>query len=141
MDDIGQIQDCPPIRDPLAAPREMTVVIDATGLVRLQWAPGMNITVTLARAAAAEVNRICAGSRYPMLVDMTDTESVTREARTVFTEPSAASKIALLGTSAVDRVIANFILGVSKVPVPIRFFATEADALAWLRAADRARGG
>jgi hypothetical protein len=58
---------------------------------------------------------------------------VTRPARAVFAEPSAASIIALLGGSAVDRVIANFILGVSTVPVPTRFFTVEAEALAWLR--------
>jgi hypothetical protein len=110
-----------------------TVALDRDGLVRLHWANGMKITESAAREAVAAVNNICAGQRHPMLVDMTETASVTRPARAVFAEPSAASIIALLGASAVDRVIANFILGVSTTPVPTRFFAVEAEALAWLR--------
>jgi hypothetical protein len=110
-----------------------TVALDRNGLVRLHWANGTKITESAAREAVAAVNHICAGQRHPMLVDMTGTASVTRPARAVFAEPSAASTIALLGGSAVDRVIANFILGVSTVPVPTRFFTVEAEALAWLR--------
>jgi hypothetical protein len=79
------------------------------------------------------VERICAGRPRPMLVDMTGTGALTRAARVVFAEESFASKIALLGKSAVDRVIANFALGVSPVPVPTRFFTAEPAALAWLR--------
>ena len=50
----------------------------------------------------------------------------------MFTRPCSASRIALLGASAVDRVIANFALGVSSVPVPTKFFTSADAALAWL---------
>jgi hypothetical protein len=33
----------------------------------------------------------------------------------------------------VDRVIANFILGINKLPCPTRFFTSEPDALGWLK--------
>jgi phosphoglucomutase len=72
-----------------------------------------------------------------MLVDMTATGELTRAARVVFAQKSAASAIALLGKSAVDRVIANFALGVSPVPVPTRFFTSESVALTWLREVSR----
>jgi hypothetical protein len=111
----------------------MAVSLDPDGFVRLQWAPGVRISGDLARDAVAAVDRICAGRRRPMLVDMTATGNLTRDARVVFAQKSAASAIALLGKSAVDRVIANFALGVSPVPVPTRFFTTESVALAWLR--------
>jgi hypothetical protein len=68
-----------------------------------------------------------------MLVDMATTKSVARDARSVFGEPSAASRIALLGRSPVDRVIANFTLGVSKVPCPTKFFTDRGLAMAYLR--------
>ena len=51
----------------------------------------------------------------------------------MFGEPSAASRIALLGRSPVDRVIANFTLGVSRVPCPTRFFTDRDRAVAFLR--------
>ena len=112
---------------------QMTVDLDPTGFVRLWWAPGVTITGDLAREAVAALDRVCAGQRRPMLVDMTATGQLTRAARVVFAQESAASAIALLGKSAVDRVIANFALGVSPVPVPTRFFTSESVALTWLR--------
>lgn len=111
----------------------MTVSLDPDGFVRLWWAPGVKITGDLAREAVVAVERICAGQRRPMLVDMVATGELTRAARVVFAQKSAASAIALLGKSAVDRVIANFALGVSPVPVPTRFFTAESVATAWLR--------
>lgn len=117
----------------------MTVTLDADGFVRLWWAPGIVITGDLAREAVLAVERVCAGRQLPMLVDMTATGNLTRDARVVFAKKSAASAIALLGRSAVDRVIANFALGVSPVPVPTRFFTVEAAAVAWLRDVDSDR--
>lgn len=112
---------------------QMTVDLDPAGFVRLWWAPGVTISGDLAREAVAALERICAGQRRAMLVDMTATGQLTRAARVVFAQESAASAIALLGKSAVDRVIANFALGVSPVPVPTRFFTSESVALTWLR--------
>jgi hypothetical protein len=117
----------------LGADVPMKVSLDLDGFVRLWWAPGVKITGELAHEAVAAVNRICAGGRRPMLVDMTATGELTRDARVVFAQRSSASAIALLGRSAVDRVIANFALGVSPVPVATRFFTSESVALAWLR--------
>lgn len=110
---------------------DVTVTV-ADDVIRLKWTEGVTITETSARIAAEFVNRISADRRRPMIVDMTRTAAVTRQARTVFLEPGAASGIALLGRSPVDRVIANFILGVSNLPCPTRFFTSEAAALAWL---------
>jgi hypothetical protein len=110
-----------------------SLVIDDEGLVQLHWPAGVKITGPAARSAFDAVNRLCGATRRPMLVDMATTRSVAREARTVFGEPCAASRIALLGRSPVDRVIANFTLGVSQVPCPTRFFTDRGQALAFLR--------
>lgn len=114
------------------------VRIDKNGVIHLDWTAGGRITGRSARIAQAEVNRISSDRPRPMLVNMALTDSVDREARTVFTEPSAASRIALLGRSPVDRVIANFVLGVSSMPTPTRFFTSEKDALRWLAGGSRA---
>ena len=109
-----------------------SLTIDDDGLIRLVWPSGVRITGPSARAAFDAVNRLSADQRRPMLVDMATTKSVAREARAVFGERSAASRIALLGHSPVDRVIANFTLGVSQVPCPTRFFTDRAKAMAFL---------
>lgn len=103
------------------------------GLLLLRWPSHARISGEAARRAFDDVNQISAGKRRPMLVDMALTKSVAREARTVFGQPCAASRIALLGSSPVDRVIANFTLGVSNVPCPTRFFTDRDQAMAYLR--------
>jgi hypothetical protein len=107
--------------------------LDTEGLLRLTWARGASITEADAEAAMAQVNALCGDSRHPMLVDMATTADVSRGARSVFGRPCQASRIALLGASPVDRVIANFILGINRLPCPTRFFTDKAEAVSWLK--------
>ena len=118
---------------PPADSRYESLTIDDEGFLRLLWPVGAKITWPSAKEAFDEVNRICGGTRRPMLVDMATTESVAREARAVFGRPCAASRIALLGKSPVDRVIASFTLGGGEVPCPTRFFTDREKAMAFLR--------
>jgi hypothetical protein len=110
----------------------MTVRVDDAGIVRLAWAPGVRIDGGLAAAAMGLVDRLNAAGARPLLVDMTGTAALTRDGRAVFTRKCRVSRLALLGRSPVDRVIANFALGVSTPWVPTRYFTAEDAALAWL---------
>lgn len=109
-----------------------TVELGPDGIIHLVWKARVHIEAVDAHAAMAAVNTVGDGSEYPMLVDMATTESVHRQARAVFSIPCAASRIALLGTSPVDRVLANFFLGVHIPPCPTRFFTSRNDAMHWL---------
>jgi len=109
-----------------------TVALQANGVVHLIWMPNARIEAVDARAAMAAVNEVCDGTEHPMLVDMATTETVTREARGVWSLPCAASRIALLGSSPVDRVVANFFLGIHIPPCPTRFFTSRSEAISWL---------
>ena len=101
--------------------------------MRLTWAPGVRITGLLADAAMTAVDD-CNGDRgRPLLVDMSGIAALDREARAIFTRPCSATRIAIVGVSSVDRVIATFGLRLSNPPTPARFFAWEPDALNWLR--------
>ncbi len=101
-------------------------------MVRLTWEPGVRIDGELATAAMAMVDELNAGQQRPLLVTMTDIAEVTRSARQAFTRECSASRIALLGDSPVDRMLANFFAGVFRAPVPTRFFTSEAAAVGWL---------
>jgi hypothetical protein len=107
---------------------------DSNGILRLQWARGVVIDAPNAQRAMDRVNEMCAGRPTPLLIDMATTESVSRAARAVFAKRCDASAIALLGSSAVDRVLANFFLGVNSAPVPTRFFTNSDEAARWLTA-------
>jgi hypothetical protein len=112
--------------------RAISVRVDSDGIVRLTWAEGLRISGALAREAMAMVDELNAGQRRPLLVDMTGTATLTREARMAFVDECSASRIALLGRSAVDSVLANFGISVSSPPVPSRFFTSDPAAVAWL---------
>ena len=117
----------------------MSLSVDASDVVRLSWASGLRITGELATEAMAMVDVLNGDRERPLLVDMSGTATLSREARMQFSQRCTASRIALLGSSAVDRVIANFALGVSVTPVPTRFFTAEPAALEWLRAGSGGR--
>lgn len=112
----------------------VSVRIDDADMIRLKWTEGITITEPAARQAWHFVNEVSADCRRAMIVDMSETASVTRQARAVFLDAGQANIIALLGRSPVDRVIANFVLGVSNLPCPTRFFTAEAAALEWIAA-------
>lgn len=109
-----------------------SVDLSVDGFLHLRWVPGVAIEVEDARAAMAKVNELCRQEQHPMLVDMAEVASVSREARAVWSIPCGASRIALLGKSPVDRVLANFFLGVHVPPCPTRFFTSRSEAIDWL---------
>ena len=110
----------------------MSVWEDPKGFLRLAWVPGVQVTGEFAAEAVRVVDEINGARFRPLLVDMTDTAVLTRAARVIFGRPCSVSRLALLGRSPVDRVIANFALGVTSHPMPTRFFTDEPTALAWL---------
>jgi hypothetical protein len=108
-----------------------TLKLDESGILRLVWNRGETIGADDAQAAIIAVNKLCRSQSHPMLVNVSDV-ALTRGARIAFTSPSGASRIALLGSSPVDRVIASFFLALQSLPCPTRYFTSTADALSWL---------
>lgn len=108
------------------------LTLDGQGIIQLRWPRGASISESDAETAMRTVNELCGDRFLPMLVDMATTAQVSRGARAVFGRPCQASRIALLGASPVDKVLANFILGINKLPCPTRFFTSRNDAMAWL---------
>lgn len=101
------------------------------GVVSLTWQPNARLERTDIEAAMAKVNDLCSGQPHPLLVEMSYTESVSHEARAAFSTECAASRIALLGSTPVDRVIANF-RGADSYPCPTLFFTDRTEAMDWL---------
>lgn len=104
----------------------------SSGIVRLSWTPGVRVTGSLAAAAMAAVDQLNGDQLRPLLVEMAGADTPTRQAREHFGRRCTASRIALLGASAVDRVRATPGVRSTGVPVPTHFFTDEPAALAWL---------
>jgi hypothetical protein len=110
------------------------VSVAPPGIVRVRWTPGLIITAALAAEAMAAIDDLNGSLERPLLVEMTGADTPTIEAREYFGRRCTASRVALLGESAVDRVRASFAPGARAdgFPVPTRFFTSEPAALAWL---------
>ncbi|MFC8041851.1 STAS/SEC14 domain-containing protein [Paenarthrobacter sp. NPDC057355] len=109
-----------------------TVELDDGGFFHLVWKPGTELVPEDVHAAIRRINDLADGAEYPMLIDITNTRSITRQAKSVFSTKCAASRIALLGSDPVNRVIANFAMSRRTLPCPTRFFASHAEAMHWL---------
>ncbi|MDQ0634297.1 long-subunit acyl-CoA synthetase (AMP-forming) [Arthrobacter pascens] len=109
-----------------------TVELDAGGVLNLVWKQGTVLEADDVHAAMAKVNEIADGAEYPMLIDISNTQSVTPQAKSVFSVKCAASRIALLGSSRINWVIANFAMARRTLPCPTRFFTSRNEAMNWL---------
>lgn len=109
-----------------------TVELGDEGVLHLVWKRGTVLEAADVHAAMAMVNELADGAEYPMLIDISNTQAVTRQARSVFSVKCAASRIALLGSSPVNRVIANFAMARRTLPCPTRFFTSRSEAMSWL---------
>jgi hypothetical protein len=101
-------------------------------LIRLVLPGGEHITGDIAEAFAEQTRTAAAGGRRPVLLVITGIASLSREARAVLSRSQSASAIAVVGSSAVDRVLANFLLGGEPPQCPVRYFGDEDAARRWL---------
>jgi hypothetical protein len=96
------------------------------------WRPGSACGLEQARAITAELRALDRGS-VPVLVDMRGLVEFERAGREHFiADDGGARAVALLVASAVDKMIANFFIGMKRLTVPIRMFTDQAAALDWL---------
>ena len=113
-----------------AAQPTFSVELDG-GIVLLRWAPGVVITGPRAAEAMAAVNRLN-GDQDTTVAGRHDRDRrsspVKRGRRSE--EEVLVSRMALVGESSVDRVIANFGMRVSSLNFPSRFF-NSADRGLW----------
>ncbi|MFJ4210749.1 STAS/SEC14 domain-containing protein [Paenarthrobacter sp. NPDC089675] len=116
-----------------------TLKLTDAGVLHLVWNPGTVLEAADVQDAMASINKVAAEAEYPMLIDITHTREVTRRAKSVFSTKCAASRIALIGSSPVSRVIANFAMARRTMPCPTRFFNSRAEAMDWLLQKPQAR--
>lgn len=120
-------------------PTEVSDTTAPVAVIRLVLPQGEHITEEIADAFAQRARTEAGGILKPILLEITGVASISREARAVLSRSRSASAIAVVGASAVDRVLANFLLGGEPPPCPTRYFGDEDKAIAWLleRADDR----
>ncbi len=82
------------------------------------------------------VAKLSEGKIYPMLVNLKEIKSISKEARDHFSmqnRPPGVSAIGLLIKSPASTLIGNFFLGLNKSIVPVKLFTNEEKAVLWLK--------
>jgi len=108
---------------------------DKRGFVKTSVKPNSVIELKQAIENSSFVKQISGEKKHPLLVDLRNLESISKEARDHYSmrnrEPGVTS-IALLIDSPIGSVIGNFYMLISKPTVPTKLFTDENNAIKWL---------
>lgn len=106
---------------------------DEAQVAVVQWQSGTKCSLADAESATAQVRELAAEKPRPLLVDMRGMTTLERPAREHFlNDRGSVTAVALIAESAVNKMIANFFIGLRRMPVPIRLFTDRATAVSWL---------
>ena len=110
--------------------------LDADGFIHTRVEAGAEIQLQDARGNTETVIKISGGANYPIIVDLREIKSISKDARDHFAmrnrKPNVTA-IAMLVSSPVSSVIGNFFLGLNKPIVPTRMFTVEQEAIQWMK--------
>jgi hypothetical protein len=123
-----------------------TIRIDADGIVRIDFDPDTHVTLNVAKAEITALKRLTGGKRHPVLCDFGNVASTDLRARAYYggqETRSAYSIVAFLTKSPMQKAIGNLFLAFHgrASGEAVRLFTSEREALEWLRAHGRSRGG
>jgi hypothetical protein len=100
--------------------------------VRVVWNEKVTVSEQDARDLVQQLEEMNPGRCDPMLVILNSMVSVNAPAQALFADHLNVAALALVGPSAVDRMIAAFFNGVHCPRYPTRYFADPKAALQWL---------
>ena len=104
------------------------------GVCCITISPNIEITIEDAEQILAAQIKLTGGNHTPVLVDIRQLKSATREARTFGASKAQTTlALALLVASPVGRMVGNIFISFSRPPFPTRLFTSEDDAHAWLK--------
>lgn len=114
--------------------RACTCVRDARGFVRVTVDDRADMTIDDARAALEGIALVAGPERARTLVDMRRIRSISKEGREHFRDAtsSVCSRVAMLVSSPVGRVIGNFFFRTVASGMPKRLFNDEDAAILWV---------
>ena len=106
------------------------------GIIRQVLREGAEQTLTDAKEDQEIYSKLCNRQKIPTLIDISAIRSITREARLFYSQELAVkynSAMVLVVGSQVSRVIANFMLGLTRPAIPIRLASSQEKGLNWLK--------
>lgn len=109
--------------------------LDDDGILVIMNKPVSVHTKEDAEEGVAVAMDISAGTPRPLLIDISDIKTMSRDAREIYAKVSVKEKVkavALITKSAMSRILGNFFLNFNRPSVPIKLFADADAARVWL---------
>jgi hypothetical protein len=106
------------------------------GYIHTKVKSGSEITLQDAKDNTTAVIKVSGDSNFPILVDLREIKSISKEARDHFSmrgRKPHVTAIAMLVKSPVSRIIGNFFLGLNRPTVPTRLFNLQNEAILWMK--------
>jgi hypothetical protein len=110
----------------------VTVELSSPDVLHVRWTPGAIVTEADAKALKSRAAELSSGRTLPMLVEMASMKWIDRRATEMFSAPWPLARMALVGASPVDEVIASFYTSRHNHACPTRFFTSIDEAMTWL---------
>ncbi|MDP9890587.1 DUF7793 family protein [Pseudarthrobacter enclensis] len=98
---------------------------------QMWYKPGATVDSEEVRAWITAMDNLGNGVPLPVLINIQGV-TFSAPARKIFPDGAHVSRMPLLGSSPVDRVVAMFRLPLLPVDFPMRYFTSAEQALAWL---------
>jgi len=95
---------------------------------------GTIMDLEMAKTSLKMADDLLKGIKKPLICDFTNMKSQTKECRDYYSSAETAQRYtacAIISTSIIGRVLANFYLGLNKPIIPTRFFTDEYTACIW----------
>lgn len=102
------------------------------GYVRVEWTEGVTVSEQDALDLVRELEEVKPGLCDPMLVNLNSMVSLDAAALVIFAGQLNVSAMAIVGPSAVDRLLATYFNDVHRPRYPTRYFPEAGAALDWL---------
>lgn len=106
------------------------------GIARSRVIPSAHIDLDAAKANSKVVNDLYVDKKFPLLIDITEIHSITKDARSHFSVKNRETNInsfALVSNSELGKIVANFFFSINNTGVPARMFTNEDKAVKWLK--------
>jgi hypothetical protein len=110
----------------------VTAALSSEDVLRVRRTPGAVVTESDAKALKTQATELSSGRALPMLVEMANMKWIDRRATEMFSEPWPLARMALVGASPVDDVIASFYSSRHNHSCPTRYFTSIDEAMTWL---------
>lgn len=103
------------------------------GILYLRWNNGVVIGQEEAVAAVEALRSLANSTKHPLLVHMGAPAWIGCKAQEILAVAPPVTRVALLGSSPVDMVIAHFFMMRHRPPCPARYFTSRTEAIVWLK--------